>query len=76
MQLFAKTIQGKTITFDAEPSNTIKDIKDIIEELEGVPATHQRMIFIGKGLEDGRKLSDYDIRKESTIHLVYRLREY
>ncbi len=75
MQLFVRTLSGKTLTFDVDPEMFGCQLKQLIEEKEGIPIVRQRLIYAGKIIDDDHSLADYNIHKDATLHMVRRNRE-
>lgn len=74
MQIFVKALDGSTVTVEVEPDYHIEEVYDAVWEKCGVPPCAQRLVFEGKQLDEDGLLSDYDVTKESTLHLLLRLR--
>jgi ubiquitin len=74
MQLFVKTLTGKTVSIEVEEGESIEDVKAKIAEKEGIPPEQQRLIFGGQQLQDAKTLDDYNVGDDATLHLVLRLR--
>lgn len=74
LEVYVKTLTGKTVTLAVTSSNTVAELKEMIQDKEGIPPDQQRFVFAGKQLEDDRMISEYHVRNASTLHLILRLR--
>ena len=73
MQIFIKTLTGRTVSLIVQPNDTVRQVKEKYKDKDGVPVAEQRLIFAGSELKDKLELSEYSIQSESTLHLVLRL---
>lgn len=73
MQIFFKTLTGKTLTITADPGERVAAVKEKLQAASGVPAAHQRLIFAGKQIEDHRTIADYNIQSETMLHMIIKL---
>ena len=74
VQIFVRGLEGKTITLDVELNDNVLGIKEKIEAKIKVPLGFQRLVYEGKQLSDDKTLLEYNITKDSTLHLLLRLR--
>lgn len=74
VQIFVKNLKGGSIPIMVSPSEAVESVFAKVQERTGIPPSEQRLLFAGKQLQPGRIVADYDIQKESTLHLVLRLR--
>jgi ubiquitin len=73
MQIFVKTLTGRTISLLVEEDESIRVVKEKLKDKEGVPVDEQRLIYGGHELKEDRTLKDYGIGREATLHFVLRL---
>lgn len=74
MQIYVKSLTGKTTTLDVESTDMIEEVKQKIRVKDGIAEADQRLIYGGQQLEDSRTLADYSVQKESVLHLVLKTR--